>query len=126
MTEFEFALHPAGTRALVAEHTFGAEHAAAALRGWRDLAASAPRQATFTASARDGRATAGFVWVGDPQRGRRLAAQLRELGEPLARHVAEISYLDLQRRDDTPQGHARRRYSKGHYLRNFHRLRPGR
>jgi FAD/FMN-containing dehydrogenase len=29
VVEFEFRLHPAGTRALVAEHTFGAEHAAA-------------------------------------------------------------------------------------------------
>jgi FAD/FMN-containing dehydrogenase len=117
VVEFEFALHPAGTQALVAEYTFGAEQAAAALRGWRDLAAAAPRAATFTASVRDGTATAGLVWVGDPQRGRKLAARLDELGEPLARHVAEISYLDLQRRDDTPQGHARRRYSKGHYLR---------
>ncbi len=117
VVEFEFALHPAGTRALVAEYTFGAGHAAVALRGWRDLAAAAPRPATFTASVRDGRATAGLVWVGDPLRGRKLAAQLDELGKPMARHVAEISYLDLQRRDDTPQGHARRRYSKGHYLR---------
>ncbi len=117
VVEFEFRLHPAGTRALVAEHTFGAEHAAAALRGWRGLAADAPRQATFTASVRDGRVTAGFVWVGHPLGGRRLAAQLDTLGEPLTRHVAETSYLDLQRRDDTPQGHARRRYWKGHYLR---------
>jgi FAD/FMN-containing dehydrogenase len=117
VVEFEFRLHPAGTRALVAEHTFGAEHAAAALRGWRDLAADAPRPTTFTASVRDGGVTAGLVWVGDPRHGRRLAAQLGALGEPLTRHVAEISYLDLQRRDDTPQGHARRRYWKGHYLR---------
>jgi FAD/FMN-containing dehydrogenase len=117
VVEFEFRLHPVGTRALAAEHTFGAERAAAALRGWRDLAADAPRPATFTASVRDGQATVGFVWVGDPQRGRRLAAQLDALGEPLTRHVAETSYLDLQRRDDTPQGHARRRYWKGHYLR---------
>jgi len=95
--EFEFRLHPVGTRALVAEHTFRAEHAAAALRGWRDLAADAPRPATFTASVRDGRATVGFVWVGDPLRGRRLAAQLDALGEPLTQHVAETSYLNLQR-----------------------------
>ena len=115
--EFEFRLHPVGTRALVAEHTFRAERAAAALRGWRDLAADAPRPATFTASVRDGRATVGLVWVGDPLRGRRLAAQLDALGEPLTQHVAETSYLNLQRRDDTPQGHARRRYWKGHYLR---------
>jgi FAD/FMN-containing dehydrogenase len=55
--------------------------------------------------------------VSDPRRGRRLATQLDALGEPLSRHVAVISYLDLQRRDDSPQGYARRRYCKGHYLR---------
>jgi len=117
VVEFEFRLHPTGTRALVAEHTFGPEQAVAALRGWRDLAAGAPRPATFTASVRDGRVTAGFVWTGDPRRGRLLAAELGALGEPLARRVAETSYLDLQSRDDTPQGHAKRRYWKGHYLR---------
>ena len=117
VVEFEFRLHPTGTRALVAEHTFGPEQAVAALRGWRDLAVGAPRPATFTASVRDGRVTAGFVWTGDPRRGRLLAAELDALGEPLARHVAETSYLDLQSRDDTPQGHAKRRYWKGHYLR---------
>jgi FAD/FMN-containing dehydrogenase len=117
VVEFEFRLHPAGTRALIAEHAFGAEHAAAALRGWRDLTAGAPRQATFTVSVRDGQVTAGFVWVGDPPRGRRLAAQLDTLGEPLTRHVTEIAYLDLQRREDTLRGHAVRRYWKGHYLR---------
>ena len=117
VVEFEFRLHPTGTRALVAEHTFGPEQAVAALRGWRDLAVGAPRPATFTASVRDGRVTAGFVWTGDPRRGRLLAAELGALGEPLARRVAETSYLDLQSRDDTPQGHAKRRYWKGHYLR---------
>jgi FAD/FMN-containing dehydrogenase len=116
VVEFEFRLHPVGTRALVVEHTFGAEDAAAALRGWRDLAAGAPRPATFTASLRDGQATVGFVWIGDPERGRRLAAAFDAVGEPLTRHVAETSYLHLQSRDDTPQGHARRRYWKGHYL----------
>ena len=117
VVEFEFRLHPTGTRALVAEHTFGPEQAVAALRGWRDLAVGAPRPATFTASVRDGRVTAGFVWTGDPRRGRLLATELDALGEPLARRVAETSYLDLQSRDDTPQGHAKRRYWKGHYLR---------
>ena len=117
VVEFEFALHPAGTQALIAEHTFGPGHAAAALRAWRDLAARAPRPATFTASIHDGQATAGFVWVGDPQPGRRLAEQLATLGKPLTRRVTEKSYLSLQRRQDTPQGHAQRRYWKGHYLR---------
>jgi hypothetical protein len=57
------------------------------------------------------------VWAGDPRRGRRLARQLGALGEPSARHVAGISYLALQRRDDTTRGYALRRYWKGHYLR---------
>ena len=30
--------------------------------------------------------------------------------------MVEQSYVELQRRDDTPQGHALRRYMKGHYL----------
>src|SRR6185437_15759806 len=61
VTEFEFRLHPVGRRALDA------------LRGWRDLLSCAPRQATFTASiGSDGMVVVGFVWVGDPARGRRL------------------------------------------------------
>jgi FAD/FMN-containing dehydrogenase len=116
VVEFEFRLHPVGTRALVVEHTFAPEEAAAALRGWRALAADAPRPATLTASVRDGAATVGFVWVGDPERAQPLVAAFDAIGEPVARRVAETSYLHLQSRDDTPQGHARRRYWKGHYL----------
>jgi FAD/FMN-containing dehydrogenase len=77
--EFEFALHPTGTRALIAEHTFAPDQAAAALQACRDLAAGAPRPATFTASVRDGQVTAGFVWMGGPRTGRRLARQLGAL-----------------------------------------------
>jgi hypothetical protein len=117
VTEFEFRLHPVGTRALVAELTYPVERAAAVMRGWRDLSAVAPRQATFTADAGpDGRVTVGYVWVGDPERGRLLLPALRALGRPVAERVHETSYLDLQRRDDTVGRHALRRYGKGHYL----------
>jgi hypothetical protein len=34
-------------------------------------------------------------------------------------HVVERTYLDLQRRDDVTDGHAQRRYWKGHFLRAF-------
>ena len=111
VTEFEFRLHPVGTRALVAEYEADAAHAPAALRAWRDLAAAAPRQATFEASSPgDGSVKLGFVWVGagDP------AGLLAELPRP---KVTQMSYLALQTRDDTTGGHAYRRYSKGHYLR---------
>ena len=72
VTEFEFQLHHTGTRTLVAEFDFRAEDAVPVLRGWRDLNAAAPRQATFTAdvhSTAAARRTVGFVWVGDPARG---------------------------------------------------------
>ncbi len=120
VTEFEFQLHPVGTRALVAEYTFRLEQALPVLRGWRDLQSAAPRQATFTASVGgDGQATVGFVWVGDPERGRRLLPAVRALGRPLAERVFEPSYVELQSMDDTVGRHALRRYSKGHYLRQF-------
>ncbi|MGW5054059.1 FAD-binding oxidoreductase [Actinokineospora sp. NPDC004072] len=115
VTEFEFALHPVGTRALSAVLTF--DPSAEVLRTWRDLSRGAPRQATFDVSFRGGDTLdVGFVWVGDPQRGRALAAELRALGEPRAAAVHELSYVDLQTRDDNVQGHAVRRYSAGHYL----------
>jgi FAD/FMN-containing dehydrogenase len=120
VTEFEFRLHPVGTRTLVAEYTFPLEQGRRVLREWRDLNAQAPRQATFTADiGGDGLVTVGFVWVGDPARGRRLLPAMRALGRPVAQRIYEPSYLELQRREDTVERHAVRRYWKGHYLRQF-------
>jgi hypothetical protein len=123
VTEFEFRLHPVGTRALLAELSFPVgpdRRALDALRGWRDLLGRAPRQATFTASiGSSGLVDLGFVWVGDPAHGRRLLPALRALGRPSAERVLELSYLELQRMSDSVQKHALRRYSKGHYLREL-------
>jgi FAD/FMN-containing dehydrogenase len=120
VTGFEFRLHDVGTRALVAEYSFGPERATTVLAGWRDLSAQAPRAATCTASiGADGLTTVGFVWVGDPAGGHALAARFAELGRPRAEHVEELSYLRLQRRDDTTDGHALRRCWKGHFLREL-------
>jgi FAD/FMN-containing dehydrogenase len=116
VTEFEFRLHDTGTRALAVELDFPAAEAAAALARWRDLALAGPRRATYTASIAGGVATLGFVWVGDPDAGREHARSLEVLGEPVERRVVEQSYVDLQRRDDSPQGHALRRYMTGRYL----------
>jgi len=115
VTEFEFRLHSVGTRSLVAEYTFPAKDAAEVLARWRDLSADAPRPATFTASMGT-ELTVGFVWVGDPEVGRRLLPSLRQLGTPASTHVEEMSYLRLQTREDSPQGHSLRRYWKGHYF----------
>lgn len=130
VTEFEFRLHPTGTRALSVELDFpigapgpgaaaSTSPAASATFRWRDLSVYAPRQATYTAAVHDGVATLGFVWVGDPEEGREHARELDALGTPSARRVEELSYLDLQTREDSVRGHAVRRYWKGHYFREL-------
>jgi FAD/FMN-containing dehydrogenase len=119
VTEFEFRLHPVGTRALSVELDFPVDRAAGVLAGWRDLSGTAPRQATFAATVLGGTVTVGFVWVGDPEAGRRHARELQGLGRPYTERIAELSYLELQRREDTVEGHALRRYWKGHYFREL-------
>ena len=116
VVEFEFRLHPVGTRALVADLTFPLDQAAEALRGWRDLADTAPRQATLTAEIAGDAVTLGYVWVGDPQAGRAFLPALRAIGRPMDEAVQELSYLTLQTRDDATEGYTFRRYWKGHYL----------
>jgi hypothetical protein len=59
------------------------------------------------------------VWAGEPELDRHLLAALRALGRPVADRVEELSYLELQRMDDTLEGHALRRYWKGHYFRSL-------
>jgi FAD/FMN-containing dehydrogenase len=124
VTEFEFRLHPVARQAHVVELFFGLDDAARVMRGWRDLNAIAPRAATFTAWVGDspeGRpvASVGFVWAGEPTLERQLLPALRALGDPVAERIEELSYLDLQRMDDTLEGHALRRYWKGHYFRSL-------
>jgi len=119
VTEFEFHLHETGTRALSVEVDFPADQAAAVLRGWRDLSTTAPREATFTAGIGGGVATVGYVWVGDPRPGEDLVPAVRTLGRPTAERVTHSTYVELQSRDDVVDGHAMRRYSKGHYFRSL-------
>ena len=101
------------------ELAFPAADASSVLACWRDLALDAPRSATYTLAVAGGVSTVGHVWVGDPERGRALLSGLRSLGRPVAERVVDLSYLDLQTRDDTVRGHAQRRYWKGHYLRDL-------
>ena len=116
VVEFEFRLHHIGTQALVADLTFPLDRAAGALRGWRDLAEVAPREATFTAEISGDTVTLGYVWVGDPAAGLALMPGMRSIGRPAGESVQQLSYLTLQTRDDDVQGHRFRRYWKGHYL----------
>ena len=121
VTSFEFALHPSANQALAVEMFHPLERAEPVLRGWRDLAATAPRNATMTAwtgANDDGEpvAFAGMVWIGDPAGAQPLVEALRALGEPVAERVEPMTYLALQTMDDNVQGHLYRRYWKGHYF----------
>jgi FAD/FMN-containing dehydrogenase len=116
VVEFEFRLHAVGTRAIAADVTFRLDRAAGALRGWRDFAEQAPDAATPTAAISRDSIRLGYVWVGDPRSGRALLPALRSLGAPDGEAVRELSYLQLQTRDDSVEGHRYRRYWKGHYL----------
>jgi hypothetical protein len=131
VTEFEFSLHSVGTAALIADLFYRPEDASRVMHRWRDLLADAPCQATFTAWAGTAGTwpflpremhhrsliSVGYVWVGDPDRGCALLPALRDVLPPIAERVEALTYSELQRIDDTPQGHRVRRYMGGHYLR---------
>ena len=123
VTEFEFALHPVAGQTLLVDMWFPLDDGLAVLQKWSELAVRAPRQATFTAWVGDvdgePQVSAGFVWIGNPDDGRGLVDEFRRLGRPVAERATELSYLDLQRMDDTLEGHALRRYWKGHYFRSL-------
>jgi FAD/FMN-containing dehydrogenase len=119
VTEFEFQLHPVGTRALSVELDFPVAKAFVPLQRWRELSMTAPREATYHAAIMGGVVTLGVVFVGDPEEGERHAKGLQSLGGALDQRVGRLSYSDLQRRDDDQQGHAQRRYWKGHYFREL-------
>ncbi|WP_405070862.1 FAD-binding oxidoreductase [Kribbella sp. NBC_01510] len=114
VTSFEFRLHQVGTRALSVEFTYPASAGFEVLRGWRELNANAPREATFTASIKPDSVTVGYVWVGEG--GYALLPAFRALGPVSDEIVEQTSYLELQTRDDNVQGHRYRRYWKGHYF----------
>jgi FAD/FMN-containing dehydrogenase len=117
VTEFEFRLHPVGTRALLVELRYPPAAAAAAFRAWRDLLPAAPRAVTLTADVVDGAVVLGFVHVGDPAEGQAyLPGFAAALGRAAAERVEPMSYLELQTMLDSPQGHQSRRYWKGSFL----------
>jgi FAD/FMN-containing dehydrogenase len=121
VTEFVFRLHPVGTAALVTEFLYEVDEMPAVLRRWSELIPDVPRSATLTAwagRASDGRPVGkvGYVWVGDPDEGRRLLGPFRQLGRAVEEQVTELTYLQLQSIDDEPARYGLRRYWKGHYL----------
>jgi FAD/FMN-containing dehydrogenase len=130
VTEFEFRLHPISGRALSVDLYFEPSEAIEALRVWRELLVDAPRQAMLTSEALTASdsaflpaglrgqplVTVGYVWVGDMDEARAYLPTMREVGQPVAERINEMSYVELQSRSDENHYHGKRQYSKGHYL----------
>ena len=126
VTEFEFRLHPTTGLALSAELYFDPFTRAGvdAVRAWRELLSSAPREATLTCDTTTagessslprtlhGRPVVivGFVWVGDMAEARRYLERFRRIGAPLGEEIAEMRYVDLQSSGDERHHHGLRRY----------------
>jgi FAD/FMN-containing dehydrogenase len=133
VTEFEFRLHRIVESAMVIRCFHRLDQAPSVLRGWRELLASMPSEATPTAWVGTSvaspflppelhhrpLASVGYVWVGNRDQGRELLSPLRDLGPPVAERVEDLSYVELQAMDDESQRHGLRRYWKGHYLREL-------
>jgi FAD/FMN-containing dehydrogenase len=120
VTEFGFALHPEPGQALSVEFLLPVDGAGDAMRAWRDAGANADRRATWNATIADGTLSLGFVWVGALEAGAaladRLGAELASAGTAPQRVVEPLTYSQLQTREDDVEGHAWRRYWKGHYF----------
>lgn len=120
VTEFEFALHPEPGQALSVEFLLPVGGAGDAMRAWRDAGANGDRRATWNATIADGTLSLGFVWVGSLEAGAaladRLGAELASAGTAPQRVVEPLTYSQLQTREDDVEGHAWRRYWKGHYF----------
>ena len=133
VTEFTFRLHPIDDRVLSVDLFFEPDAAADLTRAFRELTQTVPEAATvsvWTGTAgpwellppeRQGTdmAILGFVYVGDPERGRELLPAFQAVGPRIAEDISQMSYVELQSGSDQPMGHQMRRYWKGHYLRDL-------
>ena len=133
VTEFTFRLHPFANQALSVDYFYPVEAGRDIVQAFMRLAPSAPPEATVTVwtgttgpwpflpeelRGKD-LVGLGFVYAGDPERGRSLIPTFRSVAEPVAEAIDETTYLELQTGADEPMKPGMRRYWKGHYLREL-------
>lgn len=117
VTEFTFQTHPVSGRVLSVELDFAVETAHEAVAQWGELSRNAPREATFIAEVYAQTVTLGFIWVGDVAQGCKFSESFSKLdGNAVARRSEEMSYLELQVREDNTERHSVRRYWKAFYM----------
>lgn len=117
VTQFEYRLHPVSTIG-GGVIVYALADAAAALRLFRDITASAPDELTLIADLGQPGLTLYVCYVGDLSHSERVLEPLRRTVPVLDDRLGLIPYLDLQRiTGETPPG--LRHYWKGHFVREL-------
>ena len=131
VTEFEFALHPAGPAMMFCAPLYPLSAGSGPIRFWRDFLAdksddvssviefsTIPNDPDYPEQYWGERIyTVAAVYAGDADEGERLLEPLRGLGEQVADFSGQMSYCDIQQLFDTlvPAG-VYRAYWKSHFL----------
>ncbi|MEP6808215.1 MAG: BBE domain-containing protein, partial [Chloroflexota bacterium] len=130
VTSFEFQLHPALPTAATGDLFFDLTDGPAVIRAVSDLADEMPDEMLLDAAVTEVRAEwempdlevgrpivlASWVFLGDPEVGRRAAAPLYAAAKPILDSAEALPYPKLQRLADASQRDGMRRYWKGGFV----------
>lgn len=115
VTKFEFRMHPLGPVA-VGRWVYASSVSATVLRGYRELAAGAPRELTTSFTLTAAGLTLTAIWSGRADGAEKALNPYRRVARPLSGSLDFVAFVDLQRRSDEHFSWGRRYYAKGGYL----------
>ena len=130
VTTFEFQLHRSPREVVYGDLFFDLDDGPRVARGFADFTASMPAEMATNLAIASVRAEWGmdglevgmpivnlfWVFVGDAEKGRRLAAPLYEIAKPRVQETESVPYVSLQRAGDESSRHGMRRYWKGSFI----------
>ncbi len=118
VTDFRFRMHELG-RVRMANWTYPLASAAAALRRYRDLADSAPRELTTSFSLSSTSLSLTAFASGDAAQTADAILPFGTLADDAKGGMMDFSYCDFQRRNDVSARWGRRYYSRGGFFRDL-------
>ena len=118
VTEFQFKMHDLGP-VCMANWTYPLASATSALRAYRDLARSAPREVTTSFILSSTKLSLTAFASGDAARTADDILAFGRLGDDAQGGLMDFSYCDFQSRNDTAARWGRRYYSRGGFLRDL-------
>jgi FAD/FMN-containing dehydrogenase len=130
ITQFEYALYPAGPDVFTGLTVFPLEQAKQVLHRYREFTATAPEDMTVWSVMRKAPplpflpeevhgtevVILAFMHAGDPAQGEELAGILKGFGEPCGVHTGVMPYTDWQQAFDPLLAPGARNYWKSHNL----------